>query len=92
MSDKIETPELDRQRAIVESGEAGAVQSFLDWLIDDEGLSLAKYGADPAVGPYRLTEVIVDRQRLMATFFGIDLGKIENERRALLDALRKEQS
>jgi hypothetical protein len=69
------TPELDKQAAIVASGEANTVQHFLDWLYDDQNLVL-----EPDPGR--------SREQLMADFFGIDLRKIETERRAILDAIR----
>ena len=36
------TPELDKQREIIASGESQTVGDFLDWLRDDQGLRLVK--------------------------------------------------
>lgn len=139
----IETPELDRQSEIIKSGKAGAVQDFIDWLLDERQYQLAEYlyestehcpgkRRDPfdnsncedgkvketvtlwsgservgrveegetcpeckGVGEVtvtfrdpKLVPVFAQREQLMADFFGIDRDKIEQERRALLDAIR----
>jgi hypothetical protein len=92
---KIETPELDKQTEIIHSGQAGTVQDFIDWLgeqkyvlaryvpederTDDDGI----YGEQPVA-------VFIQPEQLMADFFGIDRNKIEQERRAILDAIRSE--
>jgi hypothetical protein len=69
------TPELDKQAALIATGETNTVQRFLDWLFDEQNLVL-----EPDPGR--------SREQLMADFFGLDLRKIETERRAVLDAIR----
>lgn len=80
---KVETPELDRQLEIVNSGKAELIQEFYDWLIDVRGYFLCQpipnsihgyYGPASYGGP----------EQLMADFFGIDRNKIEAERREIL--------
>lgn len=147
------TPELDRQVEIVKSGKAEVVQDFIDWLLDEQRITLAVFeerstqrscrakanekqrdprcpmdaeaylagrgwferrcsggeiyysDAPHPYGPVMCVECrgtgyvpgdlredwwpdYRNRERLMADFFGIDLDKIDQERRALLDALR----
>jgi hypothetical protein len=95
---KVPTPELDRQRDIIHSGKSETVQEFYDWLREEKHYVLARYvpeserfGDDGIYGEQPV-EVLVRPEELMAEFFGIDLRKIENERRALLDAIRKDHS
>lgn len=91
------TPELDKQLLIINSGQAGAVQQFIDWL-GPNGYVIAKRCTDPihdrldlTCGACEGTELLhahLDYESMMAGAFGIDRDKIEQERRALLDALR----
>ena len=96
-STKPDTTELDKQAKIINSGKAPAVQEFIDWLLDDKKWVLARYVEEdertPNDGIYgeQPVPVFVQREELMAEFFGIDLNKIEAERRALLDHLRSQQ-
>jgi hypothetical protein len=85
------TPELDKMRAVIESGAAEAVTQFIDWL-NGEGYMISRYEAiDGYTNPVLLPSSFLP-ERLMAQHFGIDLDKIEAERRAILDALRAGQS
>jgi hypothetical protein len=93
---EVETPELDRQLAIVESGEPQTVQEFYDWLTMEKKWVLARYvpeeerRGDDGIYGEQPVQVYVQPGALMAEFFGIDLDKIEAERRAILDALRSQ--
>jgi len=93
---KVPTPELDRQRDIIHSGKAGTIQEFIDWLRDEKKYVLAEWSEaskQPMSGQdQELFPVFVQPEQLMADFFKIDLNKIEAERRAILEALRAEQS
>ena len=81
------TPELAKQLEIIKSGKAGLVQDFIDWLLDDQGLVLGKWGVDEYENPNLLSPTYVNREDLMADFFQIDRDKIEAERRAILASL-----
>jgi hypothetical protein len=61
-----------------------AVEEFLDWC-DENGLELATRDG------YRLYPHYEDRQKILDRHFGIDAVKLENERRALLDACSGDQ-
>jgi hypothetical protein len=78
------TPELDRQHQAIEDG-AHRIGEFLDWL-GEQGYYLTKYGDN---GPYAAGP---GPGELIASFYKIDLGKIEQERQALLDYLREMNS
>lgn len=79
------TTELDKQHAVISSGEAGHVQDFLDWLMDECGWHLADYDMHG-----RSQSVMKSRPEIMADYFGIDLDKIEEERQSLLSHIRNE--
>lgn len=86
----IETPELDRQMAVINSGKAAVVQEFLDWLLDEQGYTLCEPVPESEDGHY-MPAAYGGREQLMADHFAIDLRLIDQERRALLDALRADQ-
>jgi hypothetical protein len=77
-----EFPEHDRLAAI--SDQSQVISEFLEWA-QGRGSLLAYYGRD---GALREDHTRVDV--LLAEFFDIDLGKIETEKRAMLDTIRKE--
>lgn len=83
-----ETPELDKQIEIVRSGKAQTVQDFYDWLVEERGYTLCEPKPDSLHG-YYLPAMYGGPEQLMADFFGIDRDKIETERRALIEDLRK---
>jgi len=83
----VPTPELDKQHAVIESGAAGTLGDFYDWLTDEKGWVLAEWTQDGMRNDY-LKPVYFRPDQLFADFFGIDLDKIESERRAILEELR----
>lgn len=58
------------------------LSSFVDWLCET-GLVLCAF--DPEIGEYSPTRE--SNERLFARYFDIDLNKVEDERRAMLDAM-----
>jgi hypothetical protein len=89
------TPELDKQHTIIESGEADTLGRFYDWL-HERGYHIAQYMTfeEPEFdGEYQqLVPIREAPEQLFAKFFGIDLNKIEAERRAILDEIRAKTS
>jgi len=82
-------PECERQSELVRSGRAGLIQEFLDWLLDTEQVQLYTHDQwEDAEGPWEPMPYYKSREQIMAAFFGIDLKKVEAERRALLSHLR----
>lgn len=83
----IDSPELDKQQKIIESGKAETVEEFIDWL-HGQGIELAYW---ETVESYRDPRLLPDLRRpeqIMADFFGIDLNRIKQEQEALLAELR----
>lgn len=83
---EVDTTELDKQKAIIDSGRAGTVQEFYDWLREEKGYQICAPVEGSIRGYYE--PIFTQPEDLMAEFFGIDRKKIETERRALLAALR----
>lgn len=79
-----QTPELDKQRAVIESGASDTLTEFYDWLTDERGYVIAEWDA----GERAYFSIGWSPETLFAQFFGIDLKKIESERRAILEELR----
>lgn len=74
------TPELDKMLAVKDQSQT--IGEFLDWLTEVKGYVLAEYDENDRLYPkYSSIET------LLAEFFGIDLKKIEEERRAILKSL-----
>jgi hypothetical protein len=86
------TPELDYQSLIIESGQPELLAKFYDWLRDKNyylcSFEEGNVWDDTTSGYYPLS---IPPEQLFADFFGIDLNKIETERRAILKELRNRQ-
>ncbi len=74
-----ETPETDKQIRLVAERHTQDVGAFMEWL-EEQGWQLGRWDEDgtPILG---LAPSIND---LLAQWVGIDLAKVERERRALL--------
>lgn len=77
-------PEHEKLRAI--SDKSQAIGEFLEWA-DAHGMFLARYQKRGALDePVPVGTSVTE---LLAEFYGIDLTKIETEKRAMLDAMRR---
>lgn len=79
----IPTPEVDKMLAVRDKSQE--IGSFLEWLRGEKKIVLAAYEHDD------LIEVYTSTNDLLAEYFEIDLNKVEAERRAILEGLRKAQ-
>lgn len=79
-------PELDKMKAAREK--SAVLSDFLDWM-DENGIRLCRNNPDHywAKGGeyYPITE---NYEQLLAQYFNIDLNKVEEERRRILDEQR----
>lgn len=75
-------PEHTKQRAVLNDAEI--IGSFLD----GTQYVLAEYHQPDGYSEAHLFPVTKPVEQVLADYFGIDLGKIEAERRAMLDAIR----
>ena len=96
---KIKTPELEKQRAARDQG-SQKIGEFLEWCAE-QGWGLMYYPTLREAYPDRYEDddpkgdetchepLLVSKtmEQLLADFFEIDLKKVEEERRALLDAI-----
>lgn len=97
------TPELDKMNAA--KAESQPIGQFLDWLSDTKRVELCQphehtdqcYAPDDEekekptchVRAGELLPFHFNSERLLAEYFKIDLNKVEQERRAILQSLRQ---
>jgi hypothetical protein len=77
-------PECDKLLAVKERSQA--IGEFLEWLTGEKGVVLATWFPPGRLesGGYRI-------EKLLAEFFEIDLDKVEQEKRVMLEELREKQ-
>jgi len=85
MSEEKTYPECEKIAAVQDK--SNVLGEFLDFL-DSKGIELAKYGG---LGGEELYPIYPGKEQLLADFFGIDLVKVEQERRAILADLQKKK-
>lgn len=84
-----DTTELDRLVAV--SDESQRLGEFLDWL-EEQGYHICTY-TEPSVDEEEFFYPIgTNFEKLLAQHYGIDLDKVERERRAVLEYIRDKQS
>lgn len=76
-----EYPEHDKLNAVKDQSQA--IGEFLDWLRDEKGIMLARFGEGGDLYPYPRST-----QDMLAEFFDIDLAEIEKEKRDMLEKIR----
>jgi hypothetical protein len=81
---KVDTPMLDRMRAV--KADSQKIGSFIDWL-NERGTPICEKVHDDRFGD-EMVPVSDSIEKLLARYFEIDLVKVEDERRALLDEMR----
>lgn len=80
---KVKTPECDKLLKVSEKSQS--IGQFLDWLENEKEFAICEhYETD---GDY--IPVSINIERLLAEYFGIDMEKVEKERRKILDSLQK---
>lgn len=81
-----EAPECERMKEVAPlSNEIG---EFLDWLGYEKGWHLGEYDPDSLSG--RMYPVQQPFEKILAEYFEIDLNKVEDERRAILEYIREQ--
>jgi len=63
-----------------------AIYDFLEWC-QEQGMSLGSYGTSK-YHEHTFYPINESREALLARHFGIDLGKLENEKREILKGCR----
>jgi hypothetical protein len=84
---KVPTPTLDKMRSV--KADSQKIGTFIDWL-GENGMSICAEVSDPRYGS-SLEPITESVEKLLARYFEIDLGKVEEERMALLDEIRGDQ-
>lgn len=90
MTDTPQCPECEKLEAVAEQSQT--IGEFLEWLTGERELVIAEWvkqenwaGQDTS----ELHPCPATQESLLAEFFGVDLKKVETERRALLTHLRE---
>lgn len=89
MSTQPATPECEKLAKVSE--ESNKIGAFLDWL-KDKGIHLATWEYDEDLDDERLFPHREPIQNILAEYYGIDLDKVETERRALLDWIQEQNN
>ncbi len=76
-----DTYELEKWAEVAES--ASVIEDFLDWC-GEQGWSLHVYPDDRSVP----RPVIESRERIIYRFFNVNIPRLEEQRRALLESIR----
>lgn len=79
-------PEHKKLTAVHERSQA--IGEFLDWCVSEKGYQLAEWDDSREID-HRMMPIIVPVEKLLAEFFGIDLQKLEAEKRAMLEEMRR---
>jgi hypothetical protein len=62
----------------------GAIYEFIKWLNEIKKIHLCKYGERDLLWP-----ITTSTEKLLAEYFELDLNKIEQERKQILENMRK---
>lgn len=79
----VKYPECEKMSQV--RPQSQAIGEFLEWLRYEKGWVLATV---PEEYEFTLVEASYSIEGLLAEFFGIDLDKVETERRQMLDEIR----
>lgn len=88
MNTQPECPECEKLSKVSE--ESNKIARFLNWLQDKKDYDICEYSGNDWAGYFN--PVDLSTEQLLAEYFEIDLNKVEDERRALLDWIRSEQA
>jgi len=89
MTVKPATPECEKLHAVKDKSQA--IGEFLDWLKNEKHYFIAERVVDFIHEDSDLMPVWTSIEELLAEYFEIDLNKVEQEKRQLLNHIRKEQ-
>ncbi len=91
---KLKYPTLERMKEVNPFSQE--IGSFLEWLSNEKGISMAKDFVEEKIDsygkPYKTSQIMyitVNYEKMLAEYFGIDLAKAEQERVAILEEVRK---
>lgn len=81
-------PECDK--LVSNAQESHKIGDFLDWLIDDKGYAICEEAHDSQAMPeYEYFPIRQGFEALLADYFGVDMKKVERERRAILKYVQR---
>ena len=102
MKNEEKYPECDK--IVAAHDKSQVIGEFLDWL-KSRGIRLGQWKPTPselvlnrmtgkripADDEETFVEYFTSKEKILAEFFGIDLNKVEEERRAMLESIRKKK-
>lgn len=74
-------PEHEKLHAVKEKSQA--IGEFIEWLLGQKAFTLAKWREDELMPEH------INIEELLAEYFSINLGKLEQEKQAMLEDFRK---
>jgi len=96
----METPELDKMHEVKDKSQA--IGEFLEWLRDEKNYTVMRWSKKRDWDDYKEDDPEGDEdsnlggipvrdtiEQLLADYFDIDLKKVEEERRMILDTMRR---
>jgi hypothetical protein len=85
---KQQYPEHEKLKAVQK--ESQAIGEFLEWLCGEKAVELAVWREGEERGDDELLRPInMNKEKILANYFKIDLVKLEFEKRKMLEELRK---
>lgn len=87
MDIKMEAPECDKMIAIQDK--SMILSNFVDWL-GSSGYAICTFEETPGYPKEQWISIRKSYEKLFAEYFGIDLKKVEQEKRAVLESLRNQ--
>lgn len=73
----------EHEKLILVQDQSQSIGEFLEWLTNEKGLSFCSFDEGG------VNEAYYSNQELLAEYFGIDLYKIEQEKKQMLKEIRK---
>lgn len=80
-------PECDKLLAVKDKSQP--IGEFLDWLRNEKGIEFCRWMEAEDIEPEGYYPDYTRTEELLAEYFEVDLKKVEEERRAMLDDLRE---
>jgi hypothetical protein len=83
-------PECEKMSKVKKQSQL--VGEFLDWLVNEREIVLSEYHEGEGRNDEEvLMPISVKIEKLLAEFFEIDLNKVEQERRQMIEEIRNEE-
>lgn len=82
-------PECEKLKKV--SIEHSNIMEFLDWLDEEKSIRLCECDQSSTSSFSAYAPITTSKEKLLAEYFNLDLKKIEEERRAMIEEIRARQ-